>query len=65
MPLNDPSTQVQPKPHPPRLGGLIGVKNVVRQLRRHSLPIVLDLYCDCVGVGRDPDDDTPARVRPL
>jgi hypothetical protein len=30
MPLNDPSTQVQPKPHPPRLGRLIDVKNVDR-----------------------------------
>ena len=65
MPLNDPPAEVQSKPHPSRLGGLIGVKNVVRQLRRHSPAIVLDLDCDASRVARDPDDHAPARVRPL
>src|ERR1700729_787146 len=65
VPLNDPSAQVQAKPHASRLGGLIGVKNVVREVRRHSPPIVLDPEHDCVAFCSDPHGYAPPGVRPL
>src|SRR5262249_44838355 len=64
--LNDPSAQVQAEPHPPRLGGLISVKNVVRQLRSHSSAVVLDPEHDRLAAFcGDPHNYATACVRPL
>src|SRR5271169_6712115 len=60
VPLNDPPAQVQAKAHPSRLGGLIGVKNVVREVRRHSPAIVLDPEHDSIAFCGDLHGHAPA-----
>ena len=65
MPLNNSPAEMQSKPHPSRLGRLIRVKNVVRQLRSNAPAIVLDPDRDRSRVRLDPDCHTPAPVRPL
>src|SRR5262249_23009439 len=65
VPLNDPSAQVQPEPHPSRLCGLIGVKNVVRELRSHTPAIVLDPDHDRIAICGNAHGHAASAVRPL